>query len=680
MIEEATNTTPIRPKTGIAKNTLLKHKKNNNNNSSLEESQSSSLNSEVSNDIQKINFFEGLTKGKQKKAFENLIKEEADRIDMIKKQKKQMNNINLLEKNYEDLYDWKTLFNKSRPISSYIKINDNNNKIKKEEETKETEFKFPIVLVDLNENDLNYYLQNNETSIIKTEKEKKINKRGKSLENKYLLNMLNKGELKKKKKIGNCIRPLSIYSKRNKNDIFYFSQTFSDYYNEDLKDFAKKMPLLKPKITQNSSKLKYAIKKAYKENEKREIKLSKILNSDNLILNKQDVIIAGKSGNPVPLLKSVFHQIHPNKSLEYFKEKKLYLKSSSNSLGKNFSVDYIRKNKKKKINNENNNNNNKNEGLIISTYNKNDPALLIFNKIKEEENAINENEEYENIELNNNTKKINENNINKYEKTNDNNKLIINKENLNIKVEKINLTSNIKINTTRSRTGISKVNNQFKKQNSTRPKTSKDINRIKSTSNISSLNTHQSTDSTSTQEHNFIPKNIFPLRPPSGEINVIYKRINEKLQNQNYEKNFHFDDFNNFEIPKSFSTKNINKKKQEFNKKNNQNKVINDIGMNKMSKWEFESNKDGRNQYISSYNFNEYIDTFFSDKIKDVYKNNSNYFYPTNFFNKSNQMYSCSNNAHVNAKRIKKKEIINSYFDEDNNFDNNKKRRLYSVN
>ena len=55
---------------------------------------------------------------------------------MIKKQKKQMNNINLLEKNYEDLYDWKTLFNKSRPISSYIKINDNNNKIKKEEEIK----------------------------------------------------------------------------------------------------------------------------------------------------------------------------------------------------------------------------------------------------------------------------------------------------------------------------------------------------------------------------------------------------------------------------------------------------------------------------------------------------------------------------------------------------------------
>jgi hypothetical protein len=65
---------------------------------------------------------------------------------------------------------------------------------------KETEFKFPVVLVDLNENDLNYYLQNNETSIIKTEKEKKINKRGKSLENKYLLNMLNKGELKKKRK------------------------------------------------------------------------------------------------------------------------------------------------------------------------------------------------------------------------------------------------------------------------------------------------------------------------------------------------------------------------------------------------------------------------------------------------------------------------------------------------
>ena len=75
---------------------------------------------------------------------------------------------------------------------------------------------------------------------------------------------------------------MSINSKINKNDIFYFSQNLSDYFKEDLKDFVKKMHLLKPKIIQDNKKIKKAIKKAYKENEIRENKLKKILNSDTL--------------------------------------------------------------------------------------------------------------------------------------------------------------------------------------------------------------------------------------------------------------------------------------------------------------------------------------------------------------------------------------------------------------
>ncbi len=63
---------------------------------------SSSLNdlSESNNSIssrEKRDFLEGLSKGKQKASFENLIKEEADRIDMINKQKKKLKNINLFK-------------------------------------------------------------------------------------------------------------------------------------------------------------------------------------------------------------------------------------------------------------------------------------------------------------------------------------------------------------------------------------------------------------------------------------------------------------------------------------------------------------------------------------------------------------------------------------------------------
>ena len=78
---------------------------------------------------EKFEFLDSVVGGKQKENFENLIKEEADRIDMINKQKANLKNINLIEKNIEGLYDWKTLFNNSRPLSAYTQLN--NQKAKK---------------------------------------------------------------------------------------------------------------------------------------------------------------------------------------------------------------------------------------------------------------------------------------------------------------------------------------------------------------------------------------------------------------------------------------------------------------------------------------------------------------------------------------------------------------------
>ena len=173
-----------RPITGRPITSFPKAKSKESHEKSSSSSSSSSLNdlSESNNSIssrEKIDFLEGLSKGKQKAAFENLIKEEADRIDMINKQKKKLKNINLLENEIEGLYDWKTLFNHSRPISSYTKISK---KTKKIEETKNDDFKFPVVLVDLPENEFKHYLQTTETPIPNKEKDKKKEKKEKNLE------------------------------------------------------------------------------------------------------------------------------------------------------------------------------------------------------------------------------------------------------------------------------------------------------------------------------------------------------------------------------------------------------------------------------------------------------------------------------------------------------------------
>ena len=559
MIDSATNTLKIRPQTGriekIIKSKSLRSK-NSFSTSSIEET-SSLVNDNLKDE--KIKFFEELCK---KSEFEDLIKEEADRIDMVNKKKKIMNKINLLEKNHNGLYNWKTLFNNSKPISSYIKVN--NDKKEKEEENKEKNFQFPVVLVDLNENQLNYYLQNEENYIFHNN-ENNNKKRSKTSEDK--LNEINYekqncfNQSKKKKKNGNCIRPMSINSKINKNDIFYFSQNFSDYFKEDLKDFVKKMPLLKPKIIQDPSRLKKAIKKAYKENEIRENKLKKILNSDTLILNKQDVIIAGKRNNPTPLLRSVFRQIHPESSMKNLRDKKLYLKTMK-TINKNYSVDFIKNNKKKLVYNGINSNNN---GLLLSTYNKNDPALAIFNKIKEENE---ENEDLENLDDNN--MKINKEDkiINMKQETiknNDNSNLIkINKINPNLNTKSSIsdqiITNDTTIhNSTRPKTIFKKGKNNFNKTSSIMTLTNNiNKNRIKSASNVSTLNTHQSTDSNLTLDHNFIPKKIFPLRPSSSVINVIYSKINQKLHSQNLNTKEDVKKLNKEMRKKCLSTRNLN--------------------------------------------------------------------------------------------------------------------------
>jgi hypothetical protein len=64
----------------------------------------------------------------QKRPIEGLLHEERNHHSIIQKRKEQMDNINLIEQNnIKGLYDWKTLFNNSRPLSQYTRLNKNKN-------------------------------------------------------------------------------------------------------------------------------------------------------------------------------------------------------------------------------------------------------------------------------------------------------------------------------------------------------------------------------------------------------------------------------------------------------------------------------------------------------------------------------------------------------------------------
>jgi hypothetical protein len=174
---------------------------------------------------------------KEKEYIKNLLENSKQITEVIKDRKDKIDNINLLETSKKQLYEWKNLFSPSISMDNYIKIAKNkekNNDEKKEKEKekekiiKKDEFQFPIALIDLPEEKLLNYIPNY----------KKID---------YSNNLKNKP---------NIIRPTSVYTRPNKNDTFYLSKDFSEYYTEDFQTFIKKIPILQAKKRCKKCKIK----------------------------------------------------------------------------------------------------------------------------------------------------------------------------------------------------------------------------------------------------------------------------------------------------------------------------------------------------------------------------------------------------------------------------------------
>ena len=343
---------------------------------------------------EKKQFLEAFEDEEDKDTFDKILTNEIKRLQNINDKKNELKKINLIERDYDDLYEWTNLFNNSRPLSSYISIKKP--KIDMKENNKNQEFKSPVVLVDLHEDQMNLYFGKNQ--LFKTDSEDKKNKiKNKILYNKNNNNIKNKKKSKDSKKshininsinkttsksnnknynttnnfnsklskkinsnikedkniktqninpnsktlIHHHIRPMSVYSPRGTSCSFYFSSAFSDYYKEDLKTFSEKMKILKAKIKSNPYKLSHEIKNQRIISSRKERELNRILSIEQLKLGKQDLITAADRRNPVPLLKSIFKQKYPNK--EVIKENiKMYFNTMKPLGGESREVDYTK--------------------------------------------------------------------------------------------------------------------------------------------------------------------------------------------------------------------------------------------------------------------------------------------------------------------------------------------------
>ena len=690
---------------------------------------------------EKFEFLDSVVGGKQKENFENLIKEEADRIDMINKQKANLKNINLIEKNIEGLYDWKTLFNNSRPLSAYTQLN--NQKAKKASIDNNNQFSFPVALIDAPPEEVELYIPNpnnyantanvknnkNRPIHFSTKQKKKNSKIAyahsrKSSSNvfnrKFSSRSLNKDNQHNERQYGsNCTRPKSMYSQRLPGETFYLSQAFSEYYNEDLKTFSEKFPLLKAKIKVNPKKLQKALKDIKKQTIIRENNLKKVKLQDDLVLTKQEIIIAGMGGNAKPLLKSIYRQTHPDEH-DDFDPRVKYYRNTDKPLGQdNGDTDYSVNDRTKHINEfiklreeaKGNSRSYKNINemrtaenftrLHLDTYDEKDPHIQMFNQIQEENEVdIEANEESKvndivvskkkeelTIKTENDNKVLTTLSQNQTEQTARNDNTVRTKYKIEATVSTNSNTQNNISN--RPMTGMPKANLE-------RPFSTLSNANLKNVISNRPMTTmpRQNNLLSDNNSTGFIPTKYLPLRTNSAVPNQTYRKIqnmiktkknNIMLTNLNTDGMFSSDIKRNAFSPSAISEANrfVRERPQTaFENKAIQNR-LNELN-NNMTQTQWSNNvitpKENKISYVY---FNDYIDTTFNTGEKKRHDLEIPYFHPMNVFNKNAKYhYSSSNNYIVKKKRKDEMDFIhtnNYYTKKDMNIDTLKKKRIMSA-
>ena len=581
--------------------------------------------------------------------------------DNLDEKREKLKNINLIESDYEDLYEWSNLVNGPRPMSRHLTLN------KKKLNNKNEENKIDEFNRNVNKN----IKQNLKHTILEYDNNKKklnFNK------NKHNLHS----------------RPISVFSQRNNSSLssFYLSKTINDNYKGNLKTVSSKANSINPKLKSNSYQLKNEIKKQRILSSKKEKQIKKRLSSEQINFDKQKLFIAGQRKNSLPFLESIFGEIYPGKEVikdhikMYFNTMKPF-NSKAESDDDFIMVDYTKndrarwkkemkrikmkkklKNSKSDLDNYNyiyNNNYNINEkkNLVLSYYNQNDPYIKLFNKIIDKKNNINNNEK----------NNLSENYFNpilqKFDDNFNKKKLIINDDIDNMKnyIEKIEekleeKKINNNIQNIKSKTGITMPNLNINNPLGKRPQTS--IINKKNIKDNSDVNKENNDDSNLNLE--YIPSNSFPLKTLSNVGNSSYDKINQRLKKRKFEaiqlKHDYF--ITNIEFMNKYKKCNTLKyneeqtyipKRKKYKKALSLNQIHNPKRNIKKENNKWKEN-DKYNNKINYYNFDCMIDGLFNKNNKKDDLHMLNY-----FENIGNKIYSYSNNVKVTQKgnyRIKK--------------------------
>ena len=591
--------------------------------------------------IGKNKFIDSFINKDIKSRYNDELENNLKKFNDINSKKDKLKSINLIEKNIEDLYDWSNLLNNSRPISCYT----------------------------LNGKPLNL------------QKDKK-NLKHTVIECKQNIKNMDKINIKKKRLL------MAMHSQRNNSFYFSHSKTMSNFFKKNKINIAERAKFLKPKLKSNSFKLKNQIKTQRILSARKEKELSNKLNSDEINLEKKDLITATERKNPFPLLQSIFKQIYYQDDND-----KLYtnntIKTSrieNNNIDKDNQIYYDRNDnllRKEKYKNKSDifdyNYNNSNKGnnmgsgskLILSYYNKDDAYIQIFNRIfdiKNKDNndnifnTFNDNENIynpilQNFDVSFNPNKLllmkkniqNKNNEKKEDDFNTNNNSIINKNSQNLK-------------NNRPKTGFRPSSNLINNPWSKRRKTS-NINKYKESIDQMLSNYDPSTDIANSSN-----SNSFPIKPLSNEWNSSYDKINKILKEKKL--NININNIKYDDIKPSKELKNLNnnnslnekrniKKNLSFNKiyntnRNNTNKIKNN---NKWNNDNVNYNKKNKKS-LNVYDFGDVVNNLLNE-------NDNKNLYTLNYYKSmGGKYYSSSNN--VNVKKIrneKNKKLKNLYTD-----------------
>ena len=432
------------------------------------------------------------------------------------------------------------------------------------------------------------------------------------------------------------------------------------------------MKILKAKVKSNPKKLNNEIRTQRRISSKKEKKLNRMLNVEQFNFGKDNLIIAGKRRNPIPLLKSIFKQTYPNK--EVMKENiKMYFNTMKPIGEFDGPVDYtknerwrlsefigeLRQGKNNLKNDRNwanyisfsNKNNIKTKNLILNYYNENDPYIKMFEKMVKNNTSKN------NIENNKKQKCFNpilQNINNNFSKTY-NKKFIENNLEENIKNNELN-----KINdNNRPKTSVNKMN---KITSTKRPLTSlfKKYNILYSNLNEEKRNSLQENIIDPNSNFEYTSSNCFPLKTLSNVGNVSYDKINQMLQERQFGfVKLKYDYFitSTGQIKKVSNNKKYNEEKIILDKKQN----LRNLAFSENNKWDdaFNKAKNNKKNKINYYNFSNIKDNLKQNKKAD------NLLYTLKYFkNLGGKFYSSSNSVNVKNKRKNKIKLLNNFYTE----------------